>query len=111
MEAITRCQKDRKFETQELPQLGNIWAFLSNIYLLFFLDKKPVTAEKLRVLNEINKSLDLNEFLQYLLSSPVVSKNPAENCLFFRKTLERHHGRNIGRFYFKMISSHICSLQ
>lgn len=67
----------------------------------YFLDKNPATAEKVRLFNETNKSLDLNEFLQHLMSSPVLSKNPVGNWLYVRMKMERHHGKNKGRFYKK----------
>lgn len=68
-----------------------------------FLDKNPATAEKLRLLKETNKPVDLNEFLQHLMSSPVLSENQVENWLSLRMTMERHHGRNKGRLYKKKI--------
>lgn len=70
-------------------------------FLYCFLDKNPATVEKVRLLKETYKPLDLNEFLLYLMLSPVLSTNPIENWLSFRLTMERHHGRNKGRFYKK----------
>lgn len=67
----------RSLHTTRLP-----FKYLS---FVFILDKKPATAEKVRLLKETNKPVDLNEFLQH----------------FFRMTMERHHGRNKGRFYTK----------
>lgn len=83
----------RSLHTTRLP-----FKYLS---FVFFLDKKPATAEKVRLLKETNKPVDLNEFLQHLMSSPVLSENPVDNWLSFRMTIERHHGRNKGRFYTK----------
>lgn len=71
------------------------------IFFVFFLDQNPATAEKVRLLKETNKRVDLNKFLQHLMSSPVLSENPVENRLSLKMTMEHHHGRNTGRFYKK----------
>lgn len=83
----------RSLHTTRLP-------FLIYIFCIS-LDKNPATAQKVRLLKETNKPVDLNEFLQHLMSSPVLSENPVDNWLSFRMTIERHHGRNKSRFYTK----------
>lgn len=66
----------------------------------------------MRILKETNKPVDLNEFLQCLMSFPVLSENPVENWLSFRMTMKRHYGRNKGRFCKKkIILSKIDGLQ
>lgn len=67
---------------------------------MFFLDKNPATAEKVRLLNETNKSMEVNEFLQHVMSYPVLSKNPEANWIHVHMKIEcRPERRNKGWFY------------
>lgn len=66
-----------------------------------FLDKNLVIVEKVWLLNEIYKLLDLNEFLLYLMLFLVFFINLIENWFFFRLIMECYYGRNKGWFYKK----------
>lgn len=54
----------------------------------------------MRLLNETNKSMEVNEFLQHIMSYPVLSKNPEANWFHVHMKIEcRPERRNKGWFY------------